>query len=395
MAGRIKNTIRKFLDNGSAGGLLLMASAALALVVANSPLAEGYFHALHVYIGPLSLQHWINDALMAVFFLMVGLEIKREMVDGHLSSWPRRILPGVAAAAGMAVPALVYLSFTAGTGATHGWAIPSATDIAFALGVLSLLGSRVPTSLKVFLAALAIIDDLGAVIVIGLFYTADVSPMNLGIAAVIFAALIALNRAGVMRLSPYLLLGLVLWFFVWRSGIHATIAGVLLALTIPLKRTPATPEARPAESPLHRLEHALIVPVSFIIIPIFGFANAGVSFLGLGAEAFVAPVTLGVAMGLFVGKLVGIFGAVAILVKLDWADLPAGASWMQMVGTTLLCGIGFTMSLFISLLAFNDPLLQDEAKIGILMGSLVAGLAGYTILRLAKREAPRRMAAAK
>lgn len=395
MAGRIKNTIRKFLDNGSAGGLLLMASAALALVVANSPLAEGYFHALHVYIGPLSLQHWINDALMAFFFLMVGLEIKREMVDGHLSSWPRRILPGVAAAAGMAVPALVYLSFTAGTGATHGWAIPSATDIAFALGVLSLLGSRVPTSLKVFLAALAIIDDLGAVIVIGLFYTADVSPMNLGIAAVIFAALVALNRAGVMRLTPYLLLGLVLWFFVWRSGIHATIAGVLLALTIPLKRTPATPEARPAESPLHRLEHALIVPVSFIIIPIFGFANAGVSFLGLGAEAFVAPVTLGVAMGLFVGKLVGIFGAVALLVKLDWADLPVGASWMQMVGTTLLCGIGFTMSLFISLLAFNDPLLQDEAKIGILMGSLVAGLAGYTVLRLAKREAPRRMAAAK
>ena len=197
-----------------------------------------------------------------------------------------------------------------------------------------------------------------------------------------------------LTLAHYLILGAILWFFVLQSGIHATIAGVMLALTIPLKRTPATPEARGSESPLHRLEHALIVPVSFIIIPIFGFANAGVSFAGLGMEALLAPVTLGVAFGLSVGKLVGIFGAVAILVKLDWADLPAGASWMQMLGTTLLCGIGFTMSLFISVLAFTDPLLQDEAKIGILMGSLVAGVAGYTILRLAKREAPRRMAAA-
>ncbi|MCZ0961357.1 Na+/H+ antiporter NhaA [Paracoccus benzoatiresistens] len=391
MAGRIQNTIRKFLDSGSAGGILLIMAAILALIIANSPLSETYFHALHAYIGPLSLAHWINDALMALFFLMVGLEIKREMVDGHLSSWPRRILPGVAAAAGMAVPALFYLFFTWGTGATHGWAIPSATDIAFALGVISLLGSRVPTSLKVFLAALAIIDDLGAVVVIGLFYTTGLSPADLGIAALIFAALLGLNRAGVLRLWPYLVLGVMLWFFVWRSGIHATIAGVLLALTIPLKRTPATPEAPPAESPLHRLEHALMTPVSFVIIPIFGFANAGVSFAGLGADALVAPVTLGVATGLALGKLVGIFGSVIILVRLDWADLPVGASWMQMFGTALLCGIGFTMSLFISLLAFADPLLQDEAKIGILIGSLISGVAGYTVLRLAKREAPRRM----
>lgn len=394
MAGRIQNTIRKFLDNGSSGGLLLMASAALALIVANSPLSEAYFGALHAYLGPLSVQHWINDALMAVFFLMVGLEIKREMVDGHLSSWPRRILPGVAAAAGMGVPAAVYLFFTAGTGATHGWAIPSATDIAFALGVLSLLGPRVPTSLKVFLAALAIIDDLGAVIVIGLFYSSDVSALYLGLSAGVVAILVAMNLLGVCRLSPYLLLGAILWFFVLRSGIHATIAGVMLALTIPLKRTPGTPEAHGVESPLHLLEHALIVPVSFIIIPIFGFANAGVSFAGIGVDALMAPVTMGVAVGLSLGKLVGIFGAVTILVKLDWADLPVGASWMQMLGTTLLCGIGFTMSLFISLLAFNDPLLQDEAKIGILMGSLVAGLSGYIVLRFAKREAPRRMAAA-
>lgn len=393
MAGRIQNTIRKFLDNGTAGGLLLIAAAVLALIVANSPLADAYFSALHAYVGPLSVAHWINDALMALFFLMVGLEIKREMVDGHLSSWPRRILPGVAAAAGMAVPALVYLFFTAGTGATHGWAIPSATDIAFALGVISLLGSRVPTSLKVFLAALAIIDDLGAVVIIGLFYTTGLSPADLAIAALIVLALVGLNQSGVMRLWPYLLLGAVLWFFVWRSGIHATIAGVLLALTIPLKRTPATPEALPSESPLHRMEQALMVPVSFVIIPIFGFANAGVSFAGVGTDALLAPVTMGVAAGLALGKVVGIFGAVAILVRLDWAHLPAGASWLQMLGTSLLCGIGFTMSLFISLLAFSEPLLQDEAKIGILAGSLISGILGYTVLRLAKREAPRRMQA--
>ncbi|WP_295042328.1 Na+/H+ antiporter NhaA [uncultured Paracoccus sp.] len=394
MAGRIQNTIRKFLDSGSSGGLLLLAAAVLALITANSPLSDAYFSALHAHVGPLSVAHWINDALMALFFLMVGLEIKREMVDGHLSSWPRRILPGVAAASGMAVPALIYLSFTAGSGATHGWAIPSATDIAFALGVISLLGSRVPTSLKVFLAALAILDDLGAVVVIGLFYTSGLSVMDLGIAGLVLAALIGLNRAGVMRLWPYLVLGAMLWFFVWRSGIHATIAGVLLALTIPLKRTPASPEATGSESPLHRLEHALIAPVAFLIIPVFGFANAGVSFAGLGMDALFAPVTMGVAMGLALGKVIGIFGAVAILVRLDWADLPAGASWLQMFGTALLCGIGFTMSLFISALAFAEPLLQDQAKIGILMGSLVSGIAGYTVLRIAKREAPHRTQAA-
>ncbi|KAB2665259.1 Na+/H+ antiporter NhaA [Brucella tritici] len=385
MAGRIHNTIRNFLDSESSGGLLLIASAIAALLVANSQLSEAYFGALHAYLGPLSVQHWVNDALMAIFFLMVGLEIKREMVDGHLSSWPRRILPGVAAAAGMAVPALVYLSFNLNSGASHGWAIPAATDIAFALGVISLLGPRVPTSLKVFLAALAIIDDLGAVIVIGLFYTTGVSLMDLGLAAAVVAALIALNLGGVKRLTPYLLLGLVLWFFTYRSGVHATIAGVLLALTIPIKRTPAKPEATVSESPLHLLEHSLIKPVSFIIVPIFGFANAGVSFSGLGMEALFAPVTLGVAAGLAIGKLVGIFGAVLLLVKSGIVDLPAGASWPQMLGTTLLCGIGFTMSLFISLLAFDDVLLQNEAKIGILIGSLIAGLAGFTVLRFAKR----------
>lgn len=385
MSGRIQNTIRRFLDTESAGGIVLMGSAALALIIANSPLSHAYFEMLHLYLGPLSVLHWINDALMAVFFLMVGLEIKREMVDGHLSSWPRRILPGAAAAAGMAVPALVYLAVVQGTGAEHGWAIPSATDIAFALGVISLLGPRVPTSLKVFLAALAIIDDLGAVIVIGVFYTSGLSAVDLGLAAGVLLALIGLNRAGVMRLWPYLILGALLWVFTLRSGVHATIAGVLLALCVPLKHTPAKPEAAPHESPLHQLELALVKPVAFIIVPIFGFANAGVSFLGLGPEALVAPVTLGVAAGLALGKVIGIFGTVLVLVRSGLVDLPAGASWLQMFGTAILCGIGFTMSLFISMLAFDAEALQNEAKIGILMGSLVAGAVGYTILRIAKR----------
>lgn len=386
MTGRIRNTIRHFLDSESAGGLVLMGSALLALIVANSPASATYFVALHTYVGPLSVQYWINDALMVIFFLVVGLEIKREMVDGHLSSWPRRILPGVAAAAGMAVPALFYLGFAGGSGTAHGWAIPSATDIAFALGVISLLGPRVPTSLKVFLAALAIIDDLGAVIVIGIFYSEGISFLDLGLAALILTALIALNLSGAMRLLPYLVLGLLLWFFTLRSGVHATIAGVLLALCVPLKRTPGTPEAQPHESPLHRLELMLIRPVAFLIVPVFGFANAGVSFAGLGTEALLAPVTLGVAVGLAAGKVIGIFGAVLIMVRSDIVDLPAGASWAQVFGTALLCGIGFTMSLFISMLAFDDSLLQNEAKIGILMGSLVSGVAGFAVLRLAKRE---------
>ncbi|MCV9907665.1 Na+/H+ antiporter NhaA [Brucella sp. HL-2] len=385
MAGRIQSTVRNFLDSESSGGLLLIASAIAALLVANSPFAETYFRTLHVYLGPLSVQHWVNDALMAIFFLMVGLEIKREMVDGHLSSWPRRILPGAAAAAGMAVPAMVYLAFNLNNGAAHGWAIPAATDIAFALGVISLLGSRVPTSLKVFLAALAIIDDLGAVIIIGIFYTSGVSVIDLVLAGGVFAVLVALNLAGIKRLTPYLLVGILLWFFTYRSGVHATIAGVLLALTIPITRTPAKPEASISESPLHLLEHSLIKPVAFLIVPIFGFANAGVSFTGLGVDAIFAPVTLGVAAGLALGKLFGIFGAVLLLVKTGIVGLPAGASWSQMLGTTLLCGIGFTMSLFISLLAFNDALLQDEAKIGILIGSLIAGSAGFIILRFSKR----------
>ncbi len=384
--GRIQSTLRHFLDNEASGGIILMFVAALAIATANSPLADAYFHMLHVYIGPLSVQHWINDALMAVFFLLVGLEIKREMLDGQLSSWSRRILPGAAAAGGMLFPALIYIYFNwNNTAAIRGWAIPTATDIAFALGVLSLFGKRVPASLKIFLAALAIIDDLGAVVVIALFYTADLNLLALATAAIVVGNLVIFNRMGVKALWPYLVLGAVLWVLVFASGVHATLAGVILALTIPLKLTPGTPEAAHAESPLHRLEHKLHKPVAFVIVPIFGFANAGVSFVGVSLSVLTEPLTMGVAAGLLLGKLVGVLGTVALLVRLNLADLPAHASWAQMTGVALLCGIGFTMSLFIGLLAFNDPGVQDHVKIGILVGSLTSGILGAISLRVAGR----------
>jgi NhaA family Na+:H+ antiporter len=381
--------LRSFMDGEASGGLVLMGAAVLALVVANSALAPAYFGALGAYIGPLSLLHWINDGLMAVFFLLVGLEIKREVLDGQLSTWSRRALPGIAALGGMAVPALIYLAFNGSDPmAARGWAIPAATDIAFALGVLSLLGSRVPVSLKVFLTALAIIDDLGAVAIIAVFYTGNISMLDLGLAAAAIAGLVAMNRAGVMKLWAYLLLGAVLWVLVLRSGVHATVAGVLLAFTIPLRPAPAAPDDM-AHSPLHQLEHALHRWVAFLVIPIFGFANAGVSFAGVTLATLGNSLTLGVAMGLFFGKLIGVFGFAAITIRTGLAELPMGASWLQLVGISLLCGIGFTMSLFIGLLAFaNDPLLQDNVKIGILMGSILAGLAGFLLLRLVPRRIP-------
>jgi NhaA family Na+:H+ antiporter len=381
--GRIQSTLRQFLNNEASGGLVLMAVAVLAILVANSPLAEAYFHGLHVYLGPLSIQHWINDALMAVFFLLVGLEIKREMLDGQLSSWSRRILPGAAAAGGMLFPALFYVSLNWNDpAALRGWAIPTATDIAFALGVISLFGSRVPSSLKIFLAALAIIDDLGAVIVIAVFYTNDLNLLALGGTAVVLAVLYGMNRAKVVAIWPYLALGVVLWVLVFISGVHATLAGVMLALMIPLKATPGAPEAAHGESPLHRLEHALHKPVAFVIVPIFGFANAGVSLAGVSMGVFAEPLTMGVAAGLLLGKLVGVVGTVALLVKLGIAHLPGQASWGQMTGTAFLCGIGFTMSLFIGLLAFDDPAVQDHVKIGILLGSVASGLLGAVCLTL-------------
>jgi len=390
LKGRIQSTLRQFLDAEASGGIVLMAVAVLAIVTANSAFAEEYFHLLHAYIGPLSLRHWINDALMAVFFLLVGLEIKREMLDGQLSTWSRRVLPGAAAAGGMAVPALFFLYFNwSDPAAVRGWAIPTATDIAFALGVISLFGSRVPASLKIFLTALAVLDDLGAVVVIAIFYTADVNIMALCAAAAILAALYGLNRMRVTTLWPYLALGVLLWFLVFASGIHATLAGVMLALTIPLKATPGMPEATPAQSPLHKLEHTLHKPVAFLIVPIFGFANAGVSFTGVTMDVLGEPITLGIAAGLLFGKLIGVLGTVALLVKLDLADLPAQASWGQLIGVALLCGIGFTMSLFIGLLAFSDPIVQDHVKIGILTGSVAAGALGAIFLGLFGRRTKR------
>ncbi len=385
-SARPVSVFREFLDGEASGGIILMGAALLALIVANSPLSDAYFAALKIYVGPLNIGHWINDGLMAVFFLLVGLEIKREMLDGQLSTWPRRALPGIAAVGGMVVPALIYVALNADNAQVlRGWAIPTATDIAFALGVLSLLGNRVPASLKVFLTALAIIDDLGAVIIIALFYTSNLSLPYLGGAALVLAVLIVLNRMKVLNLLPYAVLGLVLWVLVLKSGVHATLAGVALALTIPLRVSPGL--AHDLEhSPLHRMEHALHKVVPFLIIPIFGFANAGVSFANMSLSALGEPLTLGVIGGLVVGKLVGVLATSALAIKLGLADLPMRAGWSHMTGVALLCGIGFTMSLFIGLLAFaDDEMLQNAVKLGILAGSLVAALLGSAVLLMAPR----------
>ncbi|URL60093.1 Na+/H+ antiporter NhaA [Luteibacter flocculans] len=380
-----------FMSGSATGGLVLMGTAALAMVVANSPLGPAYFDALHVELGPLSVLHWINDGLMAIFFLLVGLEIKREFIDGELASNRLRILPGLAAFGGMAVPALIYLAINWNSGdAANGWAIPSATDIAFALGVAALLGSRVPASLKAFLAALAIIDDLGAVIIIAVFYTPGLDLLYLGLSAAVVAAMAVANRLGVRSLWPYLTLGVVLWICVHASGVHATLAGVATALCIPLRdgegRLPSDGDC--THSPLLRLEHALHRLVPITVLPLFGFANAGISFAGLGVDAWLASTTLGVGLGLAVGKLVGVFGTSWLAVRLGWAEMPREASTVQLLGTALLCGIGFTMSLFIGMLAFpTHPELQDEAKLGILAGSVLAGLAGWLVLRTASKRA--------
>jgi Na+:H+ antiporter, NhaA family len=385
-APRPRSAMRTLLNNEASGGLVLMGVAALALVVANSPLSGVYFEVLHSYVLGLSVLHWINDALMAVFFLLVGLEIKREMLDGQLSTWPRRALPGIAALGGMIVPALIYLVFNTGPdGQPRGWAIPAATDIAFALGVLSLLGPRVPISLKVFLTALAILDDLGAVLIIAVFYTSDLNLYALGGGVFVLGLLRGLNGAGFTDLKPYLLLGVVLWFLVLMSGVHATLAGVALALTIPLRVSPGKPED--VTSPLHNLEHGLQPWVAFLIIPIFGFANAGVSFAGMSLSSLLNPVPLGVALGLFVGKQVGVFAFAWAAIRAGLADLPANATWMQLYGVALLCGIGFTMSLFIGLLAFPTSTdLQDATKLGVLLGSSLSGLVGAVLLRMTKPE---------
>jgi len=371
--------IREFLDSEASGGLVLMAVAALALLIANSPLAEGYFHALHIDLGGMSMLHWINDGLMAVFFLLVGLEIKREFQGGELSTWGQRALPAFAALGGMAIPALVYVWFNRHNSQTlAGWAIPSATDIAFALGILALLGNRVPPSLKVFLAALAIIDDLGAVIIIALFYTASIDTVAMSAVGLVTLTLVALNLAGVKRLAPYVVLGVVLWYFMLKSGIHATLSGVVLALTIP--------GGTSDHAPMRVLEHALHKWVAFVIVPVFGFANAGVSLAGLSLASLAEPVTLGIAAGLFIGKQVGVFAAARLAVAFGITEAPRDASWVQVYGVSILCGVGFTMSLFIGLLAFpGNEAIDTMVKIGVLTGSLASGLAGAAVLMLAPK----------
>ena len=388
---RAPSALRAFLASEAAGGMLLMGAAALALIVANSGLYHLYHDLLHAEIGPAlsaklgpTTPHLvINDALMAVFFLLVGLEIKREFVDGNLATWERRRLPIIAAAAGMGMPALIYLFFAGSDPTLHrGWAIPAATDIAFAIGVLALLGSRAPTSLKLFLTTVAIADDLGSVAIIALFYTAELKLAALGAAAAILATMFVMGRMGVRTLWPFLIAAALLWYAVLLSGVHATVAGVLAAATIPIIETPGTPDA--ADSPLHRLEHGLAPWVAFGIVPIFGFANAGVSLSALGLDALLAPLPLAVAAGLFIGKQIGIFGAVWMAVKLGIAGKLRGATWLQIYGVAILCGIGFTMSLFIGALAFpGQPELAEEAKIGTLLGSFLSAILGYAVIRFA------------
>ena len=386
------SALRRFLTSEAAGGMLLMGAAAVALIIANSGLGQVYhdvFHAetgpvLTPKLGPMTIHLWINDGLMALFFLLVGLEIKREFIDGNLATWEKRRLPVLAAAAGMLLPALVFLFVGRNDPGLHnGWAIPAATDIAFAIGVLALLGSRAPTSLKLFLTTVAIADDLGAVAIIAVFYTSEIDLTALAIAALIWAGMFAMGRAGVIRLWPFLIGASFLWYAVLLSGVHATVAGVLAAIAIPIVSTPGAPDT--AQSPLHRLEHGLAPWVAFAIVPLFGFANAGVSLSGISLDSLLAPLPLGIAAGLFVGKQIGIFGTVWLAVRIGIAGKLRGATWPQIYGVSILCGIGFTMSLFIGGLAFpGRPELAEEAKLGILLGSFLSAVVGYLVLRLAK-----------
>ncbi|MFC2028681.1 Na+/H+ antiporter NhaA [Chloroflexota bacterium] len=380
--------ITGFFKKESAGGILLMFAAILALLLANSPLQSYYTLLIDTpvafQVGSLEIAKplllWINDGLMAVFFFLVGLELKRELVEGELSNRRNIILPGVGAVGGMLIPALIYTFFNSNDPiAMKGWAIPAATDIAFALGILSLLGSRVPTSIKIFLTSLAIFDDIGAILIIALFYTAKISIPALITAACCIPILVLFNKRGIESKSMFLLVGIVMWVAMLKSGVHATLAGVIVAMFIPIKS-----KTDPDHSPLRSIEHDLHTVVALFILPVFAFANAGINIRGVGAEHLFHAVPLGIALGLIIGKQAGIFSLCWLFIKLKLADLPPGVTWFSLYGTSALCGVGFTMSLFIGSLAFEETginLFFDE-RLGIIVGSLISGLIGYFILRV-------------
>jgi len=380
------NSLKSMLRHESAGGILLVAMACIAIALANSPLAGLYESLLavplQIRIGALDIAKplllWVNDGLMAIFFFLVGLEIKREVIEGHLSSPSQVVLPGFAAIAGIAVPALIYFSMNEiDPVAIKGWAIPSATDIAFALGVFTLFGSRVPISLKLFLLSVAIFDDMGAILIIALFYSSELSTLSLAVAGAGVAMLFLLNIFSVKSQAAYVLIGVIVWVAVLKSGVHATLAGFVVACFIPLKG------AKQNESPmLTRIEHSLQPWVSFAILPLFAFANAGVSLTGVSVDSVLNPVPLGIAAGLFLGKQAGIFGACWLAIKLGVAKLPTGATWLQLYAVSILCGIGFTMSLFIGSLAFETESASYlvEVKLGVLVGSLCSAVLGSVLL---------------
>jgi NhaA family Na+:H+ antiporter len=379
--------LQQFLKLEAAGGIVLCAAAALALIVANSPLGTLYVRLLNVPLAvqidgliikkPLLL--WVDDGLMAVFFMLVGLEVKREILEGGLSRWSSAVLPALAALGGMAAPALIYLSCNWGDAqALRGWAIPTATDIAFALGVLALLGPRAPPSLKLFLLAVAIIDDLGAILVIAVFYTAELSLTALALAGAGVVLLMALNLGGVARRAPYMLVGVFLWVCVLKSGVHATIAGVIVGLAIPLR-------AAGAPSPSASLEHGLHPWVAFGVLPVFAFANAGLRLAGIAPAVLLDPIQLGVALGLFLGKQLGVAGTIWVMTRIGFGSLPQGAEWRQTYGMALLTGIGFTMSLFIGTLAFPAEGYDVDVRVAVLIASILSAICGYIVLRTAPR----------
>ena len=390
MIKTLSKPFKWFFQLEAASGLVLLIAAIIALVISNSNFSELYFKTLeqYLFIGindfglKLSVHHWINDLLMAVFFFFVTLEIKREFIQGELSNLKKALLPIIGAVGGMVVPALVYVSINFGNTETlNGWAIPSATDIAFSLGILSLLGSRVPISLKIFLTALAIIDDLGAILIIAFFYSGNLSISYLSLILISYILLLILNKFGVKKFIPYLIIGALMWFFTYKSGIHATIAGVLLASTIPHR------VKNKDFSLLIKLEHAISPYVAFLIMPIFAFANAGVSLAGLSLSSLLEPVPLGILLGLFIGKQVGVMVSSYLAVKLGAAQMPDNSSWLSLYGVSILTGVGFTMSLFVGNLAFAGSIhYMDGVKIGVLSGSLLSTIFGYFLLLYASKK---------